>query len=172
MKKYIFILFLIFCLFSFSANDGKVTIGLKAQVLDNTNLLLEISAIDNAGADNKSLTFDFGNLIKGVSEEELKGTFQVRLLKNSNEILFDNAPSYKLIENSNDLGVQTITKTTNNNVILTYTLQEILGQKNTTKNFGTLIINANAKGNNVNVGTFLENNVYIKITLTNQTTGL
>lgn len=174
MKKYILIIFLIFCLFSFSANDGKVTVGLKAQVLENTNLLLEVTALDNAGSDNKSFTFDFGNLIKGVSEEELKGTFQVRLLKNSKEINFDFEPEYLLIDNSenNFLGKQVINKQTKNNVILTYLLEKITGEKNVSKNFGNLLIKANSKGSNVLPGVFLENNISIKITIKNQKTGL
>lgn len=170
MKKLMFILFFNIFLIGYSANDGKVKVGLKAQVLDPTNLLMEIVPLDNAGNDNKSLGFNFGNLVKGT-EEELSGTFQVRLLKSANEVPFDFPPEYTLVLGDPKTSQTTshiLNTTTSNGVALTYTLKNSVGQANVKRNLNGLFVRTNTKGANVQSGEFIDNQVSIKVMLRNQ----
>lgn len=180
MKKLFTLVIMIFGIICFANEDkkidGTVKVGLRAQVLDPTKLLMEITALENAGKDHKSLTFDFGNLVKGISQDTLQGTFQVRLLKSSTEIAFDNTPRYTLVKYSNPAD-QSPEKaknfTTNvNGVSLNYSLRETEGVAGIKRNKGTLLVSADARGSNVKLGEFTDNSIKIKITLDNQVTGL
>lgn len=171
MKK-LFLIYILLFSFIGLASENKVAVTLKAEVLDNTNLLMEITALDNAGKDNKSLEFDFGDLVKGT-QDTLQGTFQVRLLNSGGEVKFDNAPEYILIKKGT--GDSVISNKTFDNMVrdvsLHYNLRDTRGVAGITRNQGTLMVSATTTVNSL-AGAFYDGSVSIKITLANQQSGI
>lgn len=162
-----------------TVTSGTETLALpvtvKGNVVDATKLTMELTALDNAGADGRTMTFNFGNLVKGISVDELVGTFRVRLLKEEgstvNEIPFDKEPKYTLVGGTvaNDIDLTTSTGeaessvTASNNVTLKYHLGSVKGLAKVTSNTEKLTVTADAK--NATVGQFTDNSIKIKVTL-------
>lgn len=167
--------------------SGVLPIVVKGNVIDATNLTMEITALDNAGPDGRSMTFNFGDLVKGYGKEDLVGTFRVRLLRTKTkdqpststnpvqEFAFDKEPKYTLIGGTEGTGVDGIAEvntTTTNHVPLHYHLGSVKGVKGVTRNEEKLTVSADATGDAVTVGQFTDSSVKVKITLDSQTAGI
>lgn len=163
-----------------SGNETLVLpVTVKGNVVEATKLTMEVTALDNAGADGRTMTFNFGDLIKGISTEELVGTFRVRLVKNDSglkEIEFDNAPKYSLVggtaedkDLTSDTGIAESSVTTTNHVSLKFKLGSVKGTKKVLQNTEKLTVTADAVS--ANVGLFTDSSVKIKVTLDTQSTG-
>lgn len=161
--------------------SALLPIVVKGNVIEATKLTMEVTALDNAGPDGRSMTFNFGDLVKGISKEDLVGTFRVRLLKkatSSNDIeehKFDKEPKYTLIGGAEGTGADSIGETnttTTNGVKLKYVLGAVKGVKDVTRNEEKLTVSADASNySSVSVGQFTDSSVKVKITLDSQTTG-
>lgn len=147
-------------------------VTVKGNVVEATKLTMELTALDNAGPDGRTMTFNFGDLVKGISKEDLVGTFQVRLLKNNDasngvdEIPFSGTPIYELVGGNLENSNQTSKTTTPNKVKLTYQLGSLQGLAGVTKNTEKLTVTADSSDyNTVQVGQFTDAAVKIKVTL-------
>lgn len=156
--------------------SGVLPVVVKGNVVDATKLTMEITALDNAGPDGRSLTFNFGDLVKGAGKEDLVGTFRVRLLKNGasgiDEFAFDKAPKYTLLGGTNGDGRENNAEediTTTNLVGLKYHLGSTKGTAGVTRNEEKLTVSADATS--ANVGAFTDSSIKIKVTLDNQVAG-
>lgn len=171
---------------------GYLPITVKGNVIDATNLVMELVAEDNAGPDGRTMTFNFGDLVRGSDAESLIGTFRVRLLRtktkdtpssSSNPIQewkFDNAPQYELEGGNGVSGKETLSRdtTTPTNVKLNYTLNSLTGAAGVTVNRGKITVTPDVKhdlsdgATGVKTGNFTDNAVRLKVTVTNQTEGM
>lgn len=145
---------------------GALPVVVKGNVIEATKLTMELTALDNAGVDGRSMTFNFGDLVKGISDDTLVGTFQVRLLKVKNgkteEVAFAGAPQYTLLKGTESPN-STFTVNTTNNVKLDYVLQGTQGTAGITKNTERLAVTASAKS--AEVGQFTDSSIKIQVTL-------
>ena len=79
--------------------DALLPLVVTGNVIEPTDLMLEVTPVLNAGPDGKSLALDFGDLIKGKSKQTLNGTFIARLLTSAGkESYFANEPTYKIVK--------------------------------------------------------------------------
>ena len=60
--------------------DALLPLVVTGNVVEPTDLMLEVTPVLNAGPDGKSLAYDFGDMIQGITKQTLNGTFTVRLL--------------------------------------------------------------------------------------------
>ena len=126
--------------------EALLPLVVTGNVIEPTDLMLEVTPVLNAGPDGKSLAYDFGDLIKGMSKQTLNGTFNVRLLtKNQEESYFATAPEYKIVQAD---GVDVLdskkTNTLNNGVKIDYSLAKPNGESGVKINRGTVVVSADA----------------------------
>lgn len=151
--------------------EALLPLVVTGNVVEPTDLMLEVTPVLNAGPDGKSLTFDFGDMIKGFSKQTLNGTFNVRLItKDKKESFFAEAPQYSIVkadgsDASNDL---TNGRTLSNNVKLLYGLAQPTGETGVKLNRGTVVVSADATADNITTGLFTDTGLSVKISVTNQ----
>ena len=152
--------------------EALLPLVVTGNVIEPTDLMLEVTPVLNAGPDGKSLAYDFGDLIKGMSKQTLNGTFNVRLLtKEGKESFFVNAPTYSIVKAANGSEATTETtdgKTLTNNVKLLYGLAQPKGEAGVKMNRGTVVVSADATAENVTTGLFTDTGLSVKVSVTNQ----
>lgn len=159
--------------------DALLPLVVTGNVVEPTDLMLEVTPVLNAGPDGKSLAYDFGDLIKGTSKQTLNGTFTARLLtKNNEESFFAAAPQYSIVkaEDGNLADGQganggKTTKTLTNNVNLEYSLVQPKGEAGVKTNRGTVVVSADAT-TATTTGLFTDTGLSVKISVTNQKAAL
>lgn len=156
---------------SVGTTDALLPLIVTGNIIEPTDLMLEVTPALNAGADGKSLSYDFGDLIKGTSKQTLRGTFIARLLTQTNkESYFIEKPKYSIVKavdgTSADEGVGT-PKTLDNGVTLTYGLAQPDGEAGVKVNRGTVVVSADASGATTS-GLFTDTGLSVKISVTNQ----
>ncbi len=156
--------YLLMCLFiTFSnlfSSDGNITVKMKARVLDPTDLYLEVIPITNTIDDGSKMYFDFGELVKG-GKQELVGRFQARLMKEGVAQRFENVKVSLIKENSSqeDSKIVSLLDQTE----LAYTLNGELGEEKRKYSGNIKIIADTSKGSSL--GTFIDNNIKIKVSV-------
>lgn len=152
--------------------EALLPLVVTGNVIEPTDLMLEVTPVLNAGPDGKSLAYDFGDMIKGVTKQTLNGTFNVRLLtKEGKESFFVNAPTYSIVKATDGLEATTETtdgKTLTNNVKLLYGLAQPKGEAGVKMNRGTVVVSADATAGNVTTGLFTDTGLSVKISVANQ----
>ncbi len=149
--------------------EALLPLVVTGNVIEPTDLMLEVTPVLNAGPDGKSLAYDFGDLIKGMSKQTLNGTFNVRLLtKNQEESYFATAPEYKIVQAD---GVDVLdskkTNTLNNGVKIDYSLAKPNGESGVKINRGTVVVSADATSAST-AGLFTDTGLSVKVSISNQ----
>ena len=153
--------------------DALLPLVVTGNVVEPTDLMLEVTPVLNAGPDGKSLAYDFGDMIQGITKQTLNGTFTVRLLtSDKKESYFATAPEYSIVK-ATDGSVATDETTTGktlaNNVKLLYGLAQPKGEAGVKTNRGTVVVSADATAQNVTTGLFTDTGLSVKISIANQT---
>lgn len=149
--------------------DALLPLIVTGNVIDPTDLMLEVTPVLNAGPDGKSLAYDFGDLIKGLSKQTLNGTFNVRLLaKDGSESYFANEPTYKIVNaDGSEVPNSKATNTLNNGVKVDYSLAQPKGEAGVKLNRGTVVVSADATAATT-TGLFTDTGLSVKISVKNQ----
>lgn len=153
--------------------EALLPLVVTGNVVEPTDLMLEVTPVLNAGPDGKSLAYDFGDMIQGITKQTLNGTFTVRLLtSDKKESYFATAPEYSIVK-ATDGSVATDETTTGktlaNNVKLLYGLAQPKGEAGVKTNRGTVVVSADATAQNVTTGLFTDTGLSVKISIANQT---
>ncbi len=152
--------------------EALLPLVVTGNVIEPTDLMLEVTPVLNAGPDGKSLAYDFGDMIQGVTKQTLNGTFNVRLLaKDKSESYFATAPQYSIVKATDgSLATEETTtgKTLGNNVKLLYGLAQPKGEAGVKVNRGTVVVSADATANGVTTGLFTDTGLSVKISVANQ----
>jgi hypothetical protein len=151
--------------------DALLPLVVTGNVVEPTDLMLEVTPVLNAGPDGKSLAYDFGDMIQGITKQTLNGTFTARLLtKDKKESYFATAPKYKLVKaDGTDAGdVDLKDKELTNKVKLSYSLAQPEGEAGVKTNRGTVVVSADATGDLVTTGLFTDTGLSVKISIANQ----
>lgn len=140
-------------------------------VIEPTDLMLEVTPVLNAGPDGKSLAYDFGDMIQGVTKQTLNGTFTARLLtQTKKESFFIAEPEYSIVKASDGTvasGGDINDKALGNGVKLTYGLAQPKGEAGVKINRGTVVVSADATNASA-TGLFTDTGLSVKISVTNQ----
>lgn len=149
--------------------DALLPLVVTGNVIEPTDLMLEVTPVLNAGPDGKSLAFDFGDMIKGLSKQTLNGTFNVRLLNSSKkESYFASAPTYEIVmADGSQAQANNTKKTLGNQVALEYSLSQPKGEAGVKTNRGTVVVSADAT-NATDTGLFTDTGLSVKISIKNQ----
>lgn len=150
--------------------EALLPLVVTGNVIEPTDLMLEVTPVLNAGPDGKSLAYDFGDMIKGVTKQTLNGTFNVRLLtKSGEESYFASAPEYKIVKVSDGLvaGSSETQKTLDNKVSLSYNLAQPKGEAGVKLNRGTVVVSADATSAST-AGLFTDTGLSVKVSISNQ----
>ena len=152
--------------------DALLPLVVTGNVIEPTDLMLEVTPVLNAGPDGKSLAYDFGDMIQGITKQTLNGTFTVRLLtSDKKESYFATAPEYSIVK-ATDGSVATDETTTGktlaNNVKLLYGLAQPKGEAGVKTNRGTVVVSADATDVGVTTGLFTDTGLSVKISVPNQ----
>lgn len=150
--------------------EALLPLVVTGNVVEPTDLMLEVTPVLNAGPDGKSLAYDFGDMIQGISKQTLNGTFTARLLtKNKEESYFASAPTYEIVKAdgsaTDDLSNG---RTLANKVKLFYSLAQPKGEAGVKTNRGTVVVSADATDSGVTTGLFTDTGLSVKISVTNQ----
>lgn len=151
--------------------EALLPLVVTGNVIEPTDLMLEVTPVLNAGPDGKSLAYDFGDLIKGMSKQTLNGTFNVRLLaKDKSESYFATAPQYSIVKADGTDANDDLTngRTLSNKVKLLYGLAQPKGEAGVKMNRGTVVVSADATASDVTTGLFTDTGLSVKVTVTNQ----
>lgn len=147
--------------------EALLPLVVTGNVVEPTDLMLEVTPVLNAGPDGKSLAFDFGDLIKGTSKQTLNGTFTTRLLtSDKKESYFASAPTYEIVMADGSQASNT-KKTLGNDVALEYSLSQPKGEAGVKTNRGTVVVSADAT-NATTAGLFTDTGLSVKISVKNQ----
>lgn len=159
--------------------EALLPLVVTGNVIEPTDLMLEVTPVLNAGPDGKSLAYDFGDLIKGMSKQTLNGTFTARLLtQDKKESYFAAAPQYSIVkaEDGNLADGQSTNggktaRILDNAVNLDYSLVQPKGEAGVRVNRGTVVVSADAT-NATSTGLFTDTGLSVKISVTNQKSAL
>lgn len=150
--------------------EALLPLVVTGNVIEPTDLMLEVTPVLNAGPDGKSLAYDFGDMIQGISKQTLNGTFNVRLLtKTKTESYFATAPQYSIVKADGNVANEEETKRTlNNKVVLGYSLAKPSGETGVKLNRGTVVVSADATAQDTTTGLFTDTGLSVKVSITNQ----
>lgn len=150
--------------------EALLPLVVTGNVIEPTDLMLEVTPVLNAGPDGKSLAFDFGDMIQGITKQTLNGTFNVRLLtSDKKESYFKEAPTYKIVQaNGDEVAESKKTNKLTNGVNLDYSLAQPKGEAGVKGNRGTVVVSADATAENVTTGLFTDTGLSVKVSVTNQ----
>lgn len=151
--------------------EALLPLVVTGNVVEPTDLMLEVTPVLNAGPDGKSLAYDFGDMIQGISKQTLNGTFTVRLLtKDKEESFFATAPKYTLVkaDGTNATDTDLKDKELTNKVKLSYSLAQPVGEAGVKTNRGTVVVSADATPAGVTTGLFTDTGLSVKISIANQ----
>ena len=151
--------------------EALLPLVVTGNVIEPTDLMLEVTPVLNAGPDGKSLAYDFGDLIKGMSKQTLNGTFNVRLLTvDKSESYFATAPTYTIVKaDGQEAQPADLTeKELSNKVKLNYSLAKPSGEAGVKLNRGTVVVSADATNGEAVTGLFTDTGLSVKVSITNQ----
>ena len=149
--------------------DALLPLVVTGNVIEPTDLMLEVTPVLNAGPDGKSLALDFGDLIKGKSKQTLNGTFIARLLTSAGkESYFANEPTYKIVKADGTEVSDNKQTNTLNGVKIDYSLAQPKGEAGVKTNSGTVVVSADATDVGVTTGLFTDTGLSVKISVPNQ----
>jgi hypothetical protein len=148
--------------------DALLPLVVTGNVVEPTDLMLEVTPVLNAGPDGKSLAYDFGDMIQGITKQTLNGTFTARLLtKTKSESYFIKEPTYSLVKSDGTDATGQTNKSLTNGVGLDYSLAQPKGEAGVKVNRGTVVVSADAT-NATTTGLFTDTGLSVKISVTNQ----
>ncbi len=148
--------------------EALLPLVVTGNVIEPTDLMLEVTPVLNAGPDGKSLAYDFGDMIQGVTKQTLNGTFTARLMtKDKKESYFAAAPTYSIVQADGTSATGQTNKTLGNNVVLDYSLAQPKGEAGVKMNRGTVVVSADAT-NASTTGLFTDTGLSVKVSVTNQ----
>lgn len=155
--------------------EALLPLVVTGNVVEPTDLMLEVTPVLNAGPDGKSLAYDFGDMIQGISKQTLNGTFTARLLTQAKkESFFIAEPVYSIVKASDGTeasGRDINDKALGNGVKLTYGLAQPKGEAGVKTNRGTVVVSADATDASA-TGLFTDTGLSVKISVTNQKSAL
>lgn len=155
--------------------EALLPLVVTGNVVEPTDLMLEVTPVLNAGPDGKSLAYDFGDMIQGISKQTLNGTFTARLLTQAKkESFFIAEPVYSIVKASDGTeasGGDINDKALGNGVKLTYGLAQLKGEAGVKTNRGTVVVSADATDASA-TGLFTDTGLSVKISVTNQKSAL
>ena len=141
--------------------DALLPLVVTGNVIEPTDLMLEVTPVLNAGPDGKSLALDFGDLING--------TFIARLLTSAGkESYFANEPTYKIVKADGTEVSDNKQTNTLNGVKIDYSLAQPKGEAGVKTNRGTVVVSADATDVGVTTGLFTDTGLSVKISVPNQ----
>lgn len=149
--------------------EALLPLVVTGNVIEPTDLMLEVTPVLNAGPDGKSLAYDFGDLIKGMSKQTLNGTFIAKLLTSSGkESYFANEPIYKIVKSDGTEVQDNKQSNTLNGIKLDYSLAKPKGEAGVKVNRGTVVVSADATAPEATTGLFTDTGLSVKISVANQ----
>lgn len=155
--------------------EALLPLVVTGNVVEPTDLMLEVTPVLNAGPDGKSLAYDFWDMIQGISKQTLNGTFTARLLTQAKkESFFIAEPVYSIVKASDGTeasGGDINDKALGNGVKLTYGLAQPKGEAGVKTNRGTVVVSADATDASA-TGLFTDTGLSVKISVTNQKSAL
>lgn len=157
--RYLIILLLVIFSNTFGI-DGSITVRMRAEVLDPTDLYLEVTPVTNTDDEGSKMYFDFGEIVRG-SKQELIGKFQARLIRGG---VAENIDNIKVSLLKSELSLEESKQNILlDQVELMYRLSGNLETENRLYSGKIRVLADTSKG--VQNGSFIDNSMKIKVSI-------